>query len=536
MTQNYGNGRKYASVLVAVLLLGLSARATPRVGVEAAGTITGLHVSGNQILNGSGQPIRLLGVDRSGSEYACIQGWGMFDGPSDATSVQAIASWHANAVRVPLNEDCWLGINGASAAYSGTTYQQAIANYVNLLNQNGLVAILDLHWNAPGTAQATGQVPMPDQDHAPAFWQSVANYFKGNSSVIFDLFNEPYPDSNQNTTAAWQCLRDGGTCPGISYQAAGMQELVTSVRNTGATNIIMVGGVGYSGILSQWLSYKPIDPLNNLAASWHSYNFSWCNTPSCWDSWVGPVAQQVPVVTGEIGENDCAHGYIDSLMQWLDGKGQSYLGWAWNTANCSSFPALITNYNGSPTGFGVGFQTHLAGITGASASPTPTGTQATGTPSLTSTPGSSPTPTTTPSAVTVTVNSAAAVPTTVASGGSSTLSATVTSSAGISTAIIDFEIYNSANTKVYQTYQSANLVANTAQSFTAPWPVPATQAPDRYTLKVGVFNPTWSTNYAWNDAGATITVSTAQATATATNTPQPTAVPKPTATPKPHHH
>src|SRR5438270_302068 len=62
--------------------------------VRAAASISGLHVVGNQIVNGSGQPVRLLGVDRSGTEYACIQGWGFFDGPSDAASVQAIASWH----------------------------------------------------------------------------------------------------------------------------------------------------------------------------------------------------------------------------------------------------------------------------------------------------------------------------------------------------------------------------------------------------------------------------------------------------------
>src|SRR2546422_3166294 len=52
---------------------------------------------------------RLRGVNRSGTEYACAQGWGMFDGPSDSASVQAIASWKANVVRVPLNETCWLG-------------------------------------------------------------------------------------------------------------------------------------------------------------------------------------------------------------------------------------------------------------------------------------------------------------------------------------------------------------------------------------------------------------------------------------------
>ena len=57
----------------------------------ASVSITGLHVQGNQIVNGSGQVVRLLGVDRSGTEYACIQGWGIFVGPSDATSVQASA-------------------------------------------------------------------------------------------------------------------------------------------------------------------------------------------------------------------------------------------------------------------------------------------------------------------------------------------------------------------------------------------------------------------------------------------------------------
>lgn len=30
------------------------------------------------------------------------------------------------------------------------------------LNQSGFYVILDLHWNAPGVAQATGQQPMAD--------------------------------------------------------------------------------------------------------------------------------------------------------------------------------------------------------------------------------------------------------------------------------------------------------------------------------------------------------------------------------------
>jgi hypothetical protein len=110
-----------------------------------------------------------------------------------------------------------------------------------------------------------------------------------------------------------------------------MQDLVNVVRSTGATNIIMLGGLEYSNSLSQWLTFKPTDPTGNLAASWHSYNFNLCNNQQCWDTYVAPVAAQVPLIVGEIGENDCNYDYIDPLMQWLDELGAHYLGWTWNT-------------------------------------------------------------------------------------------------------------------------------------------------------------------------------------------------------------
>eukprot|EP01106_Pelomyxa_sp_JSP_P010149 TRINITY_DN2723_c0_g1_i6.p3 TRINITY_DN2723_c0_g1~~TRINITY_DN2723_c0_g1_i6.p3 ORF type:complete len:142 (+),score=38.63 TRINITY_DN2723_c0_g1_i6:862-1287(+) len=141
-----------------------------------------------------------------------------------------------------------------------------------------------------------------------------------------------------------------------------MQLLVETVRNTGATNLIMLGGITYSNCLTQWMKYKPSDSLNNLAASWHSYNFNYCSSSSCWDSTVGQVAKSYPVIAGEIGENDCAHGYIDTLMKWLDTNGVHYLGWTWNTWDCASGPSLISNYDGTPTNFGVGLKNHLASI------------------------------------------------------------------------------------------------------------------------------------------------------------------------------
>ena len=333
---------------------------TKPIPVPPPGTL-GIRVSGNKLVNGSGSAVKLVGVNRSGGEYACVQGWGFWDGPMDLASVQAIKAWRTNAVRVPLNETCWLGINGVNPAYSGENYRAEVERYVNLLVSQGLYPILDLHWTAAGTARATQLQPMPNMDHSPAFWSSVAQRFKGNPAVIFDLFNEPYPDYNSNSAAAWSCWKNGGTCSGVSFQVAGMQRLVDTVRGTGASNVILLGGVQYSNSLSNWLAYKPTDSANQLAASLHTYDWNICNNETCWNNTVAPVAAVVPVVTGELGEASGTANYTTAYMRWADTKGISYLAWTWDTWGCGNGAVLIASYDGTPcVSFGSGFKNHLA--------------------------------------------------------------------------------------------------------------------------------------------------------------------------------
>jgi hypothetical protein len=118
---------------------------------------------------------------------------------------------------------------------------------------NGMTPMLEPHWthgpytgNSAGCSDvhATCQKPMPGMPYTPSFWTSVAGTFKDDPTVVLDLFNEPYPDrATATTTQAWQCRRDGGTCPGIGYEVAGMQDLVDG------------------------LTYKPDDPKRNPAAA-----------------------------------------------------------------------------------------------------------------------------------------------------------------------------------------------------------------------------------------------------------------------------
>lgn len=352
--------KKVISFIVIILLvLGLlisvfALRQKTQENTSAAVTFVGLHAQGNKIVTQSGQPIQLRGVSISGSEFNCVQGANkIFSNPANQQEITTMKSWNINVVRIPLNEDCWLGINGANPG--GSAYQSAVEGYVNLLTSNGIAAILDLHWNAPGTQLASAQQDMADSDHTPAFWTSVSNTFKNNGSVIFELYNEP-------NSISWSCWLNGGsTCSNPPFPIAGMQTLLNSIRATGATNLVVMGGLAWSNDLSGWLANEPKDPLNNIGATWHVYSFNACTTMSCWTSQVLPVANKVPLIATEVGESDCAGTFDTQVYNWLNSISQNYTGWAWFPGGCG-FPSLISDYNGTATAAGQSLKSILTGL------------------------------------------------------------------------------------------------------------------------------------------------------------------------------
>jgi hypothetical protein len=335
----------------------------------------GVHVQGRHFVNSRGQRVRLIGFNNSGAEYACIEGWGIFDiGDNVNTGVPrsdvvAMTKWSgANAVRVQLNEQCWLGIAGVKPRYGGAAYRRAVKAYVRSLTNHGLTVILNLHLSAPGDAKSYNQEAMPDA-HSVPFWHQVARAFRDNRAVLFDLFNEPWPDDQAHTRAAWKCWRDGGcqqesTNGGQTYTAVGMDQLIHAVRSADAQNVVIAGGVNYAANLGRWLHYRPHDPDHNLAASIHLYSFNGCHTPRCFNKIPAKVARHVPLYIGEFGP-DLTVGYSDGLdsscpssdvghtgfdtgvVSWARAHGASWTAWTWNAwGDCW---ALITGRAGHPT-------------------------------------------------------------------------------------------------------------------------------------------------------------------------------------------
>lgn len=388
-----------ALVLSVLVLASLSMVSASILTAKAAtASAPNLHVSGNQLLDANNQPIFLHGVNYSGGEYACVQNFGIFDGPSDQAFVSTLVASHINMVRLPMNEDCWLGINGMPAAFSGANYQTAFVAFANLLVANGITPELDLQWSAPGATKATNTNSMPDADHSVAFWSQVAAKFAGRSDVVFDLYNEPHPNGG------WNIWQQGGQDNG--FQTAGMQSLVSAVRAANFSGVLSLSGIDYANTLggtTGWISHKPNDVSHNLVAAVHVYVGNTHQSPTAWASDFAATAAVAPLLNNELGSYrfDDAGGlqpaFAQSFWTWLQSvHGVGTMAWTWNT--WGTVEALVSGFSGpSLTTWGqevVSFYASLSSGGGTPPTPTPTTPPTPPTPTPTSVP---PTPTPAPS-------------------------------------------------------------------------------------------------------------------------------------------
>jgi endoglucanase len=366
-----------AVVVVAVVAIVVATSSASPPAVLQTSATQSLRVAGSKLVYGSDDAVvQMRGINRSGPEYECVQAKakdaGIFNGPrtdepDTSAMIDEMVDWNINVVRIPLNEGCWLGDGGAPAAHSGAVYRRAIEAEVAALNAHHLFVVLALQWNAPSTYYAVSPLPMADADHSPAFWRSVASTFKGDGLLMFDLYNEPHGIS-------WSCWLNGCEVPKskynpqYAYRAAGMQSLVSAVRSTGARQPLIVSGNNWALDISQFARYEPTDPDHALAVAVHTYGGESPCDSSCEDV-DAAVARKFPVIYTEVGEVDCSHDYLDSTLPFLDKHGIGYLAWAWNAVTastngwtCANGPALISNFGGTPTPYGVGYRSHLQSL------------------------------------------------------------------------------------------------------------------------------------------------------------------------------
>ncbi len=294
----------------------------------------GYYTNGTTVCTADGTPHLFRGVARPSMEW----------GPGENITADDFAnmgSWHANVVRIALNQDFWL----SGAALYNPNYQQTVDDAIRYAEHAGLDVILDLHWSDRGNLNV-GVLQGQDRDgtsnqqqmadvNSKQFWLEVATKYKNDGHVLFELYNEP----NGISTSIWL---KGGMATG--FQVVGMQELYDTVRTgAGANNIVIAGGLSYAFDLSG-VGTSPIDGYNVMYAS-HPYKPQ--DPEARWETAFGFLATRdvAPVITTEFGDtqSNCTGQWDTDLIKFNDDHKISWTAWAWYPSGCN-FPALISDW------------------------------------------------------------------------------------------------------------------------------------------------------------------------------------------------
>ena len=339
---------------------------------DVRSTLLPLKVVGTRILNSEDRPVRLRGVNAASLEWTSDG-----EGHILQTVNVAIQDWHVNIIRLPLSQDRWFG-KAPEQKDDGKAYRELVHQVVEECATRQCYIILDLHWSDTNEWGANiGQHSMPDLNSV-AFWKDFAPIYANNPAVIFDLYNEPHDVS-------WDVWLKGGqimdkpnrwNMVARNYECVGMQTLLDTVRDTGAKNVVIAGGLdwayGFSGILE---GRQLSDPKGNgvIYAS-HCYD----NKKDSVDAWIAKLekaAARLPVIVSEFGGNSGpskqvpADNWLLHVMQAIEDHQWSYVAW---DLHPRAGPKLIADWNYAPTPrFGVFVKQMLAGTLPAYTPPPP---------------------------------------------------------------------------------------------------------------------------------------------------------------------
>jgi hypothetical protein len=310
-----------------------------------------LHVVGNQIRRPDEKPVWLQGVNIVSLE------WSVAGERVMKSALVAVDEWKANAIRLPVKEEYWFG-KSAGQKDGGAAYRRLVDDVITLVANRGAYVVLDLH-----------RFRAPKNEHV-AFWKDAAAAYKNHPAVLFDLFNEPHGVS-------WEVWRNGGfvaenTQPANAdenafltpeekaraakgFESPGMQRLVEAVRETGARNIVIAGGLDWAYDLSGIAHGFALTEAGGNGIVYSTHIYPWKRD---WAGKVLLVADKYPIFVGEVGADIKKMTFIPADAQedaatWVPemlGLIQKHrLHWTGFSFHPKASPVMITGWNYEPT-------------------------------------------------------------------------------------------------------------------------------------------------------------------------------------------
>lgn len=299
-----------------------------------------VSVKGNRFVDESGKTMIFQGVSIADPDKLSREGqWsrGLFE---------AIKSWGANVVRIPVHPAAFKGL-GRDA------YLKLLDDAVVWSNGVGLYMIID--WHSIGNLRTEMfQHPMYDTTLRETFefWRTVSFRYKGIATTAFyEIFNEPTlynGNLGQMSWGQWKAINE---------------EIISIIYSHDKTVIPLVAGFNWAYELGP-VAEAPID-REGIAYVSHPYPMK-TGAPyeKHWDQTFGFVAKKYPLFATEIGYMPAglpgAHdpviddgSYGPRMTDYLAKHGASWAAWCFHP---DWSPQLISDFDYTPTESGQHFR------------------------------------------------------------------------------------------------------------------------------------------------------------------------------------
>lgn len=350
-------------LLFSILCSSVVAGQTPAAGKRGGGF---WQTSGKLILDESGQPVRITGVNWFGLETPTFAPHGLWK-RNYKEMLDQIKSLGYNTVRLPFSNQLFEpnskpnGVDWSrNSDLQGIGGLEIMDRLISHAGKIGLKILLDRH-----RPDASGQSSLWYTNEYPesrwiADWVMLAERYKADPTVIgADLHNEP------RVPACWGC---GST--DLDWRAAA-QRAGNAILEKNPNWLIIVEGVEFDvenywwgGNLRGVEQYPVIlNVPNRVVYSAHDYpsciyQQTWfsaknypANLPAVWDSFWGYIVRKeiAPVLMGEFGsrlETESDRQWFDALIAYLGSSVDSvhWMLWSWNPNSTDTGGLLLDDW------------------------------------------------------------------------------------------------------------------------------------------------------------------------------------------------
>lgn len=264
-----------------------------------------LSVEGTNLVDKSGQVIQLKGISTHG-----LQWYPQY--VNKETFQYMRDEWQINVIRLAMYTDPNVG-------YTKELYSK-VKEGIDYATELGLYVIVDWHILSDNN-------PNIHKTEAIEFFTEIANQYKNNDNIIYEICNEP------NGDVTWE--RD------IKPYA---EEVIGEIRKIDSDSIIICGTPTWSQDIDI-VAKNPIQGYKNIMYALHFYSAT--HTDWLRNRVKQAISTGLPVFVSEFGICDASgNGSIDYAQseEWIKFLNQNNISWVmWNLSNKQETSAIISS-------------------------------------------------------------------------------------------------------------------------------------------------------------------------------------------------